>query len=146
MKKDFTQPDDRCFGPVEISEGCPIPVAYQASAEDVEDSVLDPFGVRYSTDGTRLLGFEGRLPRRYAVKEGCRVICCCEDSDFTLSAEHCFDDLEDLVLPEGLEVIGDDAFRGLMRVKHLVIPSTVRFIGWGAFEAEIPSDTTMIEY
>ena len=137
MKKDFTQPDDRCFGPVEISEGCPIPVAYQASAEDVEDSVLDPFGVRYSSDGTRLLGFEQRLPRRYAVKDGCRVICCSDDSYFTLSALGCFDDLEELIFPEGLEVIADDAFRGLRRVKHLVIPSSVRFIGWGAFEDEI---------
>lgn len=143
MKKDFTQPDDRCFGPVEISEGCPIPVAYQASAEDVEDSVLDPFGVRYSSDGTRLLGFEQRLPRRYAVKDGCRVICCSDDSYFTLSALGCFDDLEELILPEGLEVIADDAFRGLRRVKHLVIPSSVRFIGWGAFEADPFGDASL---
>lgn len=140
MKTNYTKQEDRYFGPVEISEGCPIPVTYQASVEDVEDSILDPYGVRYSADGIRLIGFEERLPRRYAVKEGCRVICCSNDSDFSLSALDCFDDLEELILPEGLEVIADDAFRGLKRVKHLVIPSSVRFIGFGAFEAEILRD------
>ncbi len=134
MKNIFTQQEDRCFGPVEISEGCPIPVNYQVSAEDIEDTVVDSFGVRYSADGTRLIGFEERLPRRYAVKPGCQVICCSDDSEFSLSAPDCFDDLEELILPEGLEVIADNAFYGLRRVKHLVIPSSVRFIGNGAFE------------
>lgn len=145
MKNTSIIHQDRFFGSVEISEGCPIPTVYQASAEDIEDSVLDEFGARYTADGTRLLGFEERLPRRYAVKPGCQVICCNSDTDFVLSAEDCFDDLEELILPEGLEVIADGAFRGLKRVKHLVIPSSVRFIGCGAFEADILYDAPLAD-
>lgn len=146
MKKNTTtNQQDRHFGPVEISEGCPISIVFQASAEDIEDSVLDDFGVRYSADGTRLLAFEERLPRRYAVKPGCQVICCSNDPDFILSAEDCFDDLEELILPEGLEVIADGAFQGLKRVKHLVIPSTVRFIGRSAFEANTNYDAPLAD-
>lgn len=140
MKNTTNNHQDRYFGPVEISDGCPIPTVYQASTEDFENSFLDEFCVRYSADGTRLLAFEERLPRRYAVKPGCQIICCGDDPDFILSAVDCFDDLEELILPEGLEVIADRAFQGLKRVKHLTIPSTVRFIGHSAFETNILYD------
>ena len=145
MRNNITNHQDRYFGPVEISEGCPIPVIYQASTEDIEDSVLDDFGVRYSADGTRLIAFETRLPRRYEVKSGCQVICCSDDTDFILSEEDCFSDLEELILPEGLEVIADYAFQGLRRVKRLTIPSSVRFIGRSAFEANTYNDAPLAD-
>lgn len=126
---------NRFFGPVEIEDGCPIPTVYQVCHEDTEDSILDEYGVRYSSDGTRLIGFEEKLPRRYVVNPSCRMICCNEELGFALSAADCFDDLEEIVLPEGLEVVADYAFHGLKKVKKLTIPSSVRFIGMGAFEA-----------
>lgn len=39
---------------------------------------------------------------------------------------------EEIVLPEGVETIDTDAFRGV-RFKHFDIPSTVRVVAWGAF-------------
>lgn len=124
---------NKFFGPVEIEDGHPIRINYVVDNNDIENSVVDEYGVRYSIDGTRLIGFEEKLPRRYAVKEECQMICCNEDLEFLLSIKGCFDDLEELILPEGLEVIGDEVFQGLKKVKTLTIPSTVRYIGPHAF-------------
>ena len=125
---------NKFFGPVEIENGHPIRINYVVDNNDIENSVVDEYGVRYSIDGTRLIGFEEKLPRRYAVKEECQMICCNEDLEFLLSIKGCFDDLEELILPEGLEVIGDEVFQGLKKVKTLIIPSTVRYIGACAFD------------
>ena len=133
---------NKFFEPAEGEDDHPIYEKYEVDSKDIENSVVDEYGVRYSIDGTKLIGFEEKLPRRYAVKEECQIICCKEVSDIFLSDGSCFDDLEELILPEGLEVIGDKVFHGLKKVKTLTIPSTVRYIGPHAFEGvSIYSDT-----
>lgn len=61
------------------------------------------------------------------------------------------DKLEEVILPEGLEVIGDRAFRGCTNLERVVIPSTVKIIGCDAFkgckslhEINLPNSLTEI--
>ena len=122
------------FRLVDSEDDHPFYEKYEIDNEDIENSLVDEYGVRYSIDGIKLIGFEEKLPRRYAVKEECQIICCKKVSDFILSEGSCFDDLEELILPEGLEAIGDGAFHGIKKVKTLIIPSTVRYIGACAFD------------
>ena len=42
--------------------------------------------------------------------------------------------VKEIVLPEGLERIGDRAFRGCTELREIVLPSTLKTIGDGAFE------------
>lgn len=131
------------FEPAEGGDDHPNYEKYEVDSKDIENSVVDEYGVRYSIDGVKLIGFEEKLPRRYAVKEECQIICCKEVSDIFLSDGSCFDDLEELILPEGLEAIGDGVFFGIKKVRTLTIPSTVRYIGASAFDVvSIHSDTS----
>jgi hypothetical protein len=41
--------------------------------------------------------------------------------------------LEDIVLPDGLEVIRDDAFGDCLSLKHLELPSSLKYIGPDTF-------------
>ena len=131
------------FRLVDSEDDHPFYEKYEIDNEDIENSVVDEYGVRYSINGIKLIGFEKKLPRHYAVKEECQIICCKEVSDFILSDGSCFDDLEELILPEGLEAIGDGVFFGIKKVRTLTIPSTVRYIGTCAFDVvSIHSDTS----
>ena len=114
--------------------------------EDFDDSFTDSYGVIYSNDGKRLL--KGCDLYKYKVKEGTEVIC-----------NDAFDDcypVEHVKFPKSLKYIGDRAFQstfpdeisfpeGLLgigecayhftrgRIKELVIPDSVVFVGKAAF-------------
>ena len=44
-----------------------------------------------------------------------------------------FSNIEEIELPEGLEIIGDEAFSGCHKLKHVKLPSTVKELGEDAF-------------
>ncbi len=114
--------------------------------KDLDESYTDKYGVIYSKDGKRLL--KGCDLKEYIVKEGTEVIC-----------NDAFDDcypVEYVKFPNSLKYIGDRAFQstfpdeisfpeGLLgigecayhftrgRVRELVIPDSVVFVGKAAF-------------
>ena len=114
--------------------------------EDLNDSFIDSYGVMYSNDGKRLL--KGCDLYKYEVREGTEVICndafddCypVEHVKFPKSLKYIGDRAfqstfpDELSFPEGLLGIGECAYhftRG--RLKELVIPDSVVFIGKAAF-------------
>ena len=69
---------------------------------ELNEAIIDEFGVKYSKDGRKLLKAPKELDGTYSIKEGVRIIC---DKAF----DNCCS-LTDIVLPEGVNSIGDWAF------------------------------------
>ena len=78
-------------------------------------------------------GSDGASIRRIVVPDGIRKI---EDEVFVFHGSSIlrreFDHVDSIVLPEGLEAIGNSAFSG-RAVKRVELPRTVRRVGLGAF-------------
>lgn len=62
------------------------------------------------------------------------------------------DSLTEIIIPEGVEVIRSNTFAGCIRLKRVVLPSTIKHIGYGAFnrceeleEITIPDCVKIIE-
>ena len=51
-----------------------------------------------------------------------------------------FSNIEEIELPEGLEIIGDEAFSGCHKLKHVKLPSTVKELGDDAFGCYLTRD------
>ena len=114
--------------------------------EDFNDSFTDKYGVIYSRDGKRLL--KGCDLPKYDVREGTEVICNdafddCYPVDivkFPKSLKYIGDRAfqntfpDEISFPEGLLGIGECAYHFTQgRVKELVIPDSVVFVGQAAF-------------
>ncbi len=90
---------------------------------ETNDWVMDEFGVKYSQDWETLIAAPANL-WEYSVREGTRVI-----------GEVAFDDcyINDIKIPEGVEVIGIDAFHWCTDLKSVKLPSSLKRIEEGAF-------------
>lgn len=135
--------------------------------EELADAQMDPYGVLYSRDGKKLIGFgEGevthssdyqffyhnKLIRKYCIPEGVEVVCKyafmeCESLEEIVfpssvvkigdSAFYCCSNLKKVVLNDGLMCIGDFAFYGCKRLVDMVVPRSVVGIGEGVFSQTV---------
>lgn len=102
--------------------------------EDLAIAWEDKYGVKYSKDKTKLIKFS---PWNEVISY--KVIPCCKELGpecFSIdwdvdedSAELIGNNLINLILPEGIESIGDSAFIGCDNLSNLVIPKSVEEIG-----------------
>ena len=92
---------------------------------ELNEAIIDGFGVKYSKDGRKLLKAPKELDGTYSIKEGVRIIC---DKAF----DNCCS-LTDIVLPEGVNSIGERAFHNCSSLTSIVIPDGVTSIGDWAF-------------
>ena len=115
----------------------------EKTIEELKETFVDEWGVKYSKDGRKLLKAPGKLSGAYSVKEGTRIIC-----DWAFS--YCRS-LSEIVIPSSVTSIGKGAFYGCDSLSKIVIPSSVTSIGDRAFswcpslsEIVIPSSVTGI--
>ncbi len=88
-----------------------------------ENHMIDESGVKYSKDGGTLICAPYDL-WKYRVKDGTKVI-----------GEEAFDDcyINDIEIPEGVEVIDVEAFHWCTDLKEVKLPKSLKRIGDGAF-------------
>ena len=115
----------------------------ETTKEELNEALVDEWGVKYSKDGRKLLGVSEKLSGAYSVKEGTRIIC---DSAFWYCSS-----LSEIVIPSSVTSIGDSAFYGCNSLSEIVIPSSITSIGDSAFYGcnslsgiVIPSSVTSI--
>ena len=97
----------------------------EVTDEEIEEGVMDEYGVTYSNDGLRLLKGNRNL-ETYTVRKGTRVIC---DKAFC----YC-NGLTSIILPQGVKSIGNGAFSWCEALTSITLPQGVESIGEGAFE------------
>ncbi|MBP5458423.1 MAG: leucine-rich repeat domain-containing protein, partial [Paludibacteraceae bacterium] len=110
---------------------CCCDYEYGLDGAAIDSFVVEPGNPRYSSvDGvlfsadTSLLILAPRREKCYKVPTTTKKI---EEYAFQ------FSNIEEIELPEGLEIIGDEAFSGCGKLKHVKLPSTVKELGEDAF-------------
>ena len=89
----------------------------EVTKEDIENAVVDEFGVKYSKDWKRLLKAPSGLNGEYSIRKGVKVI---GDGAFWWC-----DSLTSINIPNSVTNIGDDAFCGCDSLTIINIPSSV---------------------
>lgn len=88
-----------------------LDMSTKATAEELNEAVIDEFGVKYSKDGRKLLKAPQNLDGTYSIKEGVRIICDnAFDECYSLSSLVISDSVAGIVIPDGVTSIGDYAF------------------------------------
>ena len=133
-----------------------LDLSTKATAEELNEAIMDEFGVKYSKDGRKLLKAPRNLDGTYSIKEGVKTICdnafegCTSLSSLVFpnsitsigvgAFEFC-SALSSLVIPDSVTSIGDRAFTNCKSLRSIVIPDGVTSIGDGAFACcNIPTD------
>ena len=96
----------------------------EVTDEEIEEGVMDEYGVTYSKDGLRLLKGYRKL-ETYTVRKGTRVIC---DNAF-LSCHN----LTSITLPQGVKSIGKEAFSYCQALTSITLPQGIESIGHNPF-------------
>ena len=102
----------------------------KATDEELKETFVDEWGVKYSKDGRKLLKAPQELDGTYSIRKGTKVIC---DEAFRWSKFIGCRSLTSLVIPDGVTSIGKSAFSGCEYLSSLVIPDSVTSIGDMAF-------------
>lgn len=103
----------------------------QTSELEIEQGVVDDYGVVYSPDFKRLLKATDNSIAGYVVKDTVEVIC-----DYAFSStikSHACRDLKNLILPKSLKVIGNHAFQNNLNLISISIQEGLEKIGAYAF-------------
>ena len=115
----------------------------EVTEENLENSVKDEFGVKYSKDWKRLFGAPWNLSGKYSIRKGVKVI---EDRAFK-----CCNSLSSIDIPNSVTRIGESAFGDCKSLTNINIPNSVTTIGEGAFSycrfltnINIPNSVTTI--
>ncbi len=109
----------------------------KVSLEEINNAWKDERGVKYSADRKRLIIAPQNIEGEYTVLPETEVIC-----------RMAFNEAEKLtrvVLPEGLQFIGEYAFHYCLGLKSIDIPQTVNYIDEGAFARCFYLDTINIQ-
>ena len=116
----------------------------EVTDEDLENAVIDEYGVKYSKDGKRLLMEPVYLSGEYTIRKGTKVIC--DEAFLTWDSK-----LTTIHIPDSVTSIGDRAFFGCNTLTSIHIPNSVTSIGDGAFyncedltSIHIPNSVTSI--
>ena len=94
----------------------------EVTEEDLANTWIDEYGVKYSADRKRLLNAPEEI-RNYKIKRGTKIIC--DEAFYGCSY------LYDLIIPDSVISIGHDAFCGCLALSSLFIPHSVLSIGYG---------------
>ena len=138
----------------------------EVTDEDLENSVEDEFGVKYSKNWKRLLKAPESLSGKYSMRKGVKVIgdWAFSDCEFlaninipnsvTTIGEYAFSDcysLTSINIPNSVTTIGNSAFERCKSLTYINIPNSVTTIGDSAFERcesftiiNIPNSVTTI--
>lgn len=95
----------------------------EVTEEDLENAIVDEFGVKYSRDGKHLL--RGANIKSYKIKEGTKVIC---DSAFYFCRA-----LSQIRIPLSVTSIGCWAFCECDSLSQIVIPASVKKLDGNPF-------------
>ncbi len=109
----------------------------KVSLEEINNAWKDDRGVKYSADKKRLIIAPQDIEGEYTILPETEVIC-----------RMAFDQAEKLtkvVLPEGLQFIGEYAFHYCLGLKSIDIPQSVDYIDEGAFARCFYLDTINIQ-
>lgn len=98
----------------------------EVTKEDLENAVVDEFGVKYSKDWKRLLKAPSELKGEYSIRKGVKVI---GNSAFWLCSS-----LTNINIPNSVTNIGYEAFFDCRSLTNINIPNGVTNIGKMAFE------------
>ena len=110
-----------------------LDMSTKATAEELNEAIMDEFGVKYSKDVRKLLKAPQNLDGTYSIKKGTKIIC-------DMAFDSCRS-LTDIVIPDSVTSIGDCAFNGCESLSNLVIPNSVTSIGDCAFlGCDFPND------
>ena len=102
-----------------------LDMSTEATNAELNEAIMDEFGVKYSKDGRKLLKAPQNLDGTYSVKKGTKIICDMAFYDYS--------SLSSLVIPDSVIIIGFGAFEGCSSLRSLVIPDSVTSIGDRAF-------------
>ncbi len=97
----------------------------EVTKEDLENAVVDEFGVKYSKDWKRLLKAPAGLKGRYFIKEGVKVI-----------GEEAFINcifIKKIVIPNSVKRIGNGAFTKCHSLGNIYIPKNINTINGNPF-------------
>ena len=115
----------------------------KVTKEDLENAVVDEFGVKYSKDWKRLLKAPSGLKGEYSIRKGVKVI--------GNNALGCCESLTSINIPNSVTNIGDCAFMFCKSLTNINIPNSVTNIGDHAFSLcdsltsiKIPNSVTHI--
>lgn len=97
----------------------------EVTKEDLENAVVDKFGVKYSKDWKRLLKAPSELKGEYSIRKGVKVI---GNSAFWLCSS-----LTNINIPNSVTNIGYEAFFDCRSLTNINIPNGVTNIGKMAF-------------
>ena len=97
----------------------------EVTEDDFTYVLTDEFGVKYSSDKSRLLKAPNNL-QNYHIRNGTIVIC---DNAFSQCTE-----LQSVIIPDSVTAIGDFAFYKCGRLSSANIPKTVAHLGICVFE------------
>lgn len=97
----------------------------EVTKEDLENAVVDEFGVKYSKDWKRLLKAPSELKGEHSIRKGVKVI---GNSAF----EKCYS-LTSINIPDSVTNIGYEAFKLCRSLTNINIPNGVTNIGKMAF-------------
>lgn len=96
-----------------------------ATDEELNEAIIDEFGVKYRKDGRKLLEAPHELDGSYSIRKGTKIIC-------DMAFYDC-KSLSSLVIPDSVIGIGYGAFAGCSSLKSIVIPNGVTRIGTWTF-------------
>lgn len=99
----------------------------EVTKEDLENAVVDEFGVKYSKDWKRLLKAPSELKGEYSIRKGVKVI---GNSAFWLCSS-----LTNINIPNSVTNIGYEAFFDCRSLTNINIPNGVTNIGKMAFSS-----------
>lgn len=100
-------------------------ISTKPTDEDLKDAWKDEYGVSYSKDGKKLLGFPEKGLTEYSVRPGMEIIC---DKAFYFCIL-----LETITIPDTVTAIGESAFDLCFQLRSVNIPDSVTRIGDSAF-------------
>ena len=96
-----------------------------ATDEELNEAIIDEFGVKYRKDGRKLLEAPHELDGSYSIRKGTKIIC-------DMAFYDC-KSLSSIILPDSVTRIGNAAFVGCSSLKSIVIPNGVTRIGTWTF-------------
>ena len=96
-----------------------------ATDEELNEAIIDEFGVKYRKDGRKLLEAPHELDGSYSIRKGTKIIC-------DMAFYDC-KSLSSLVIPDSVIGIGYGAFEGCSSLRSLVIPDSVTNLNGNPF-------------